>query len=205
MFVFLLYVLKLYWAKGIYNVTVVYFDNITELANITSQIFIQNKTSISEASFDTNFFFLFFPTVQEINHFMEIGCLAKMKCILVYQFPACGLYFVQRRTDFWDFSLEVLDSQGIQCLPNVILWVARSWNLLINKQEFAILLILGLSGNFRICQRKHGAMQLGISLDLCFLIFLRNKRKQLLISGWIIFLFSGIIALLCMDFLAINA
>ena len=151
-----------------------------------------------------SFFFLFFPTVQEINHFMEIGCLTKMKCILVYQFPACGLYFVQRRTDFWDFSLEVLDSQGIQCLPNVILWVARSWNLLINKQEFAILLILGLSGNFRICQRKHGAMQLGISLDLCFLIFLRNKRKQLLIS-WIIFLFSGIIALLCMDFLAINA
>ena len=58
-----------------------------------------NKTSISEefpAGFNT-----FFPTVQETNHFMEVGCLKK-KCILIDQFAGCDLYFVhhKRRTDF---------------------------------------------------------------------------------------------------------
>ena len=38
-----------------------------------------------------------FPTVQEINHFMEVGWLKKLKCIVMYQYPTCDMHLVHRK------------------------------------------------------------------------------------------------------------
>ena len=51
-----------------YNAIVLNFDNISELVNIMSQPFIQNKTSISETSLCTMVFNTFFPTFIDTTY-----------------------------------------------------------------------------------------------------------------------------------------
>ena len=77
-----------------YNAAVLYFDNISELANITRPLFIQNKTSISEASLCTMILILSFKVFKQKNILWRYRVWKQMKCILIYQFPTCYPYSV---------------------------------------------------------------------------------------------------------------
>ena len=60
-----------------YKATVFCFDNISFLEHVSNQLFLPNERSISQASLPHNGINNLFPTVQETNHFTEVGWLKK--------------------------------------------------------------------------------------------------------------------------------
>ena len=80
-----------------YNATVFYFDNISFLAHVFKPI-ISPKRKFNQSSILLhNGFNNLLPTLQETNHFVEVGWLKKMKCMVMYQYPTCDMHFVHRK------------------------------------------------------------------------------------------------------------
>ena len=93
----------------------------------------------------------------------------------------------KRSTDFWGFPFSGdLMLNKCHCF---------SWSVVESAFHLQHYCILGLSGNFRICQEEKRSRAAWNFIELCFLTFLSNKSKQLLIQGLIIFLFSEIITI----------
>ena len=98
----------LYWAKVIMQLC---FILITSLSRACIKPIISPKLKFNQSSIlPHNGFNNLFPTVQETNHFMEVGWLKKMKWMVMYQYPTCDVHFVKRKrcVDFWDFFLNSL-------------------------------------------------------------------------------------------------
>ena len=62
-----------------------------------AQLFFPNKRLNHSSMLLLNGFNNMFPTVQDINHFMEVGWLKKMKCMVMYQCLTCDMHFVHRK------------------------------------------------------------------------------------------------------------
>ena len=134
-----------------------YFDNISELANITSQLFVQDDISINEASHSTTVL-----TLSRNKPFYGVGCLKKnemhtdlpnfrnvprisytIKDVSISEI-SFGKFWILRRFNVNQMPFFQLVSRGVCFSPR--------------KKNFQQYCILSLSGNFRIFQRKHGAV-----------------------------------------------
>ena len=97
------YVYWVYWAKVITQLCFILIISLF-LRMYSTNYF--SQTMLNQSSiFPHNGLKNLFPTVQETNHFMEVGWLKKMKCMVMYQYPTCGMNFVHRNrwVHFWDF------------------------------------------------------------------------------------------------------
>ena len=89
----------IYWAKVITQLCLILIISLF-LEHVSNQIFISNESILPHNGFNN-----LFPTVQETNHFTEVGWLKKMKCMEMYRYPTCDMHFVQRKrcVEYWNF------------------------------------------------------------------------------------------------------
>ena len=82
-----------------YNATVFYFDNISFLAHVLVQLFLPNESSVSQASYRTMVLKQSVSNCSRNKPFHGGGVVEKkkMKCMVMYQYPTCDMYFVHRK------------------------------------------------------------------------------------------------------------
>ena len=82
-----------------YNATVLYFHNNSFLEHVHCiKPIISAKRKFTQSNIlPHNGFNNLFPTIQETNHFMEVGWLKKIKCMVMHQYPTCDLHLVHRK------------------------------------------------------------------------------------------------------------
>ena len=173
-----------------------YFDNISELANITRPLFIQNKTSIREASLCTMILILSFQLFKKQTILWRYRVWTQMNTILIYQFPTCYLYFLHHKIrislgKFWILRRFIIN----QMLFFQMVFVESAFATVLHFKSFRQF------QNLSEETRSHVACNF---MEICFLIFLTSHTG---LNNFPVFSnYHDIhIAIACMDVLATNA